>query len=698
MNKYRQKLHFKVYPENFFSKRFIDSGVFNNYTKTQLLVSLTPHEEKNECKFIFERHRRKKNNIQYEIRIKLYGYNKTRMRVSTDCYKKIVVREDETFDIIPDTMIFEECEEYDNYILVIEVIPQAFLQCLDSNYGYANPADPLLSTDSQNHFEAGRLKLKEEMLMSLSLYCWFQTDVVTIPFRERAQAHTFVLANLQKKIFKLEVKEGTEFEFRVEGFSDMKYSIAVSKVLKYLGKENEEEDLDSDNFISRNRVAQPKANVLTMHLDPGQYFLHLFESETNSTDNEETESSKIKKKYFKKDNKHYIIDIFAFNSNYMDRYNSSIERLETKQEQIINQNGILSKSKCLDRTYFNVNVVQKFGLNYTEKLRGQWSPSLNQGPGKFDLKILQSFHRNPGFIILLESDCQIKISVTPKDLEDPKCVYKLCVFELDKKFQPETVFEPDYFTLNKPFKSQIFYLSKNVNGYLILLVPKFKEFTSEFDLIIKSDNTLGNIKPIESGICHFPWRKEFPCEVKDYQGGTLKYPSFFLNRSFVFLINERANVKKEEIYIEVSSKDDQDMHLGVYVVPLQSPEQLFKLSMKDMGSVKMNNMFLPKINTFHFMAKPGYYMVIPTSYVPVKSVQPLQLSLKFFCSSQFTLSRNQEFRLKEVFWKKIREDSTRRFKVKINDKKMGLMLVLLGRKSQSHTRQVIDLTIGKVFA
>lgn len=111
MNKYRPKLHFEVYPENHFADSYLDSSIFNQYTKTQLLISPTPHEEKNECRFIFERHRRWKRNINYEIRIKLHGHNRIRMRTLSDCFQKITIREDESFDIIPNTMIFEECED-----------------------------------------------------------------------------------------------------------------------------------------------------------------------------------------------------------------------------------------------------------------------------------------------------------------------------------------------------------------------------------------------------------------------------------------------------------------------------------------------------------------------------------------------------------------------------------------------------------
>ena len=74
-------------------------------------------------------------------------------------------------------------------------------------------------------------------------------------------------------------------------------------------------------------------------------------------------------------------------------------------------------------------------------------------------------------------DCQLELSVSPLKPEDPKSVYKVCVFEPEDNLDPEPIFEPESFTISKPFKSDIFNLSRNKNGYLILLVPKFTNYT-----------------------------------------------------------------------------------------------------------------------------------------------------------------------------------------------------------------------------
>lgn len=60
--------------------------------------------------------------------------------------------------------------------------------------------------------------MKEDMLVSMSLCCWFETEVLPIPFRERAQTHSFLLSSLTNVLYKLEVFELTEFEFQIEGF------------------------------------------------------------------------------------------------------------------------------------------------------------------------------------------------------------------------------------------------------------------------------------------------------------------------------------------------------------------------------------------------------------------------------------------------------------------------------------------------
>jgi hypothetical protein len=692
MNKYRRRLHFSLSPENFFEEHFIDSSIFNNYQKTQLMISLSPHNEKNECKFIFERHRQEKSFVNYEIRIRLYGYNRTRMRASTDCYKEIRIREDQVFDVIPDTMIFEECEDFDNYIMLIEVIPQAFLQNLDPAYDYKNQKDPLMSKDSIEYFNKGKLKVKEDLLMSLSLYCWFETEIVPIPFRELAQIKTFILPDIKTRILKLEILEETEIELRVEGFEGFKYGIGITQILKNFGNKENTTPLDSETYLSRNRTPREIANILTVQLEEGHYFIHIFETEIKNKEKDKNEFNMIKDKYLKKSKKHYKIQLFAFNSTFQDNYNSSIERIEKAPEEILNLSGVLIKSKHIEQSYFKADIIQKFGLSYSQNIKGYWSPEINRNINKYEFDSLQSFHRNPGYVITLDKDSQISFFIEPSALNDPKCLYKFCLYEIQDNYEPKPILEMNNF-INNEFNSDIFYLVRNKNGYLVLLVPRYKSFSSDFKMTIKSDHKIYNIRSNLSGFCQLPWTKEYKGTVKSYQGGTLLAHSFFMNKCFVFLINQQEDSKTEDLFIEIES-ENKDNSLGFYVIPIKSPEQLFKMQPNQLANAKLNKVFLPEFNSLYMKVKPGYHMVIPTTHQPFKDDQFLDYSLKIFCSGQFTLSRNQEFGLKQILSRKIRNQKDKKFKIQIKNNKVGVMIVVKGADGYLDL-QVIDMIIGK---
>lgn len=698
MNKYRRRLHFDLSPENYFADDFIDSTIFNNYRKKQLMVSLSAHSSKNECKFIFERHRQNKTSVHYEIRIRLFGYNLTRMRAATDCYKEARIREDQGFDIISDTMIFEECDDFDNYILVIEAIPQAFLQNLRDDYDYAQPEDPLLSPDSQDYFDRGKLKVKEDLLMSLSLYCWYETEIVPIPFRELAQTKAFVLGQLENMIIKLSVLHQTEFELRVDGFFGFKYAIGITTVLRCFGSDGRPTHFtDSEQFLSRNRIPRAKANILTVQLDAGDYFLHFFESPSidhSTEDPQDQEYKAVCDKYFFKRAKHCKVQIFAFNQNYSESFAASVERIRNAPESVENLSRILVKSRCLEQMFFEASVIQKFGLSHTQRLVGHWLPAVNKEPVKFDLTGFQNYHRNPGYVVSLDTDSQLVFSVKPKRTKNPKCVYKLCIFEISDNFDSKSVHEPEQFTAQTNYETNVFFLPKNRNGYLVLLVPRFVDYSGEFELTIKADHPLANIMPNSSGICKLPWTKQFVGTVNDYQGGTRKFHSFFLNKHFIFSIDKRPKVDSEDLYLEILS-DNPKKNLGALIIPVESEEQLFRKGLEDVSIAKVNKVFLSEFNTLHMKAHPGLYLVVPTTFTPMPKGESLNYTLKVFSSAQFSLKVERDFELQQVIKRELRQNQRVKYKMSIEDQQADVVLVIKGVESGKSELQVIDLVLGK---
>lgn len=700
VNKYREKLHLKINPEDFGDTHYVDLGVFNLYRKSQILLSLSPHDKRNECKFIFERHRRRSNPVKYEIRIKLFGFNQTRMRIATDCFKTIVVREDLHFDIISESMIFEELNNYDNYVLLVEMVPQAFLQILDRDYGYSNPKDPLMSVESQQKMRSGKLNFKEDLLMSISLYSSYETKLAAIPFRELVQKSLFEFSRVDDILVKLTILRETEIEIRVEGRPDKQYCIGISKPERKFGQKGDNSEPNQNIFLSKNLESNIRASILTVMLPPGDYFLHFFEIELvrkSVTSQSALSKSNVSVSSRKANTSlKYRIEILGFSEDLFESYPKSVEKLAVRPEKRSESRGAVHKSKCSGRVFFEADFLRKFDLPHSQTVSGSWDPRTNKGTTRFKSPILQNFHYNPGFVISLSSDSQVAFNVHPLDLQEEKCIYKVILFELEDNLGVVSISEPESYSNCSDYESEVFYLTKNKNGYLIVLVPKFERLNGDFQIVIQSDKPLANIKSNQSGICSFAWKKNLIGQVKNYQGGNPKTYSFFLNKNFTISISQRPNSQTEELFVEVFVENYSKKYIGLYLLPLAHKSELLEMTFEELNSAYFTNNFLPECNSLFVRLKPGKYMIIPTTFDTLKEIYALNYRFKIHCTSQFTCKPSPDFDLQQIIREEIREKREARFIMSVKQGPVSAMCIIKSLKHVSQM-QMIDFILGGFF-
>lgn len=311
---YRKNLHFTITPEPISSESLFDNSLFNNYKKMQVLISLSPHSEPNETRIILEKHRADKNGVQYEIRYNLYAFNRHRVSLPTECFKTLEVREDQESDVINDTMIFEQNSVQDNYILTIEAIPLAHLGSVFSSdkvdlshsalvdaedqlpvYEYYNVDDPLTKKKPKSgkdfvDCDVDELGVTEHfpepIVMSLSIFAYYETEILEIPFKEVTQVFHMFIGGVQNQKFKLKMLESCDLEIRVEGGIESQFAIKVSKFSKYrnsyrdaaMGSMSQTRNV----YLAQNQKSRRKANNLRFRAKEGT-FLVLFEEKTAKT-------------------------------------------------------------------------------------------------------------------------------------------------------------------------------------------------------------------------------------------------------------------------------------------------------------------------------------------------------------------------------------------------------------------------------
>ena len=698
INKFRKKIHFSICPESYISENYSECSVFNFYKKTQILFSLDPHNEKNECRFIFERHRKDKNDVLYEIRINLYGYNKSRMFVETECYKSLKIREDENFEIISDTMIFEECMDYDNYIICVEAVPLAFLQHLSPTYGYSNQSDPLMNSESRNYFINGNLKLRDDQIMTMNVFGWFNFDMVTIPFREMVQTCHCTFLNMKDLILKLEVLESCEVEIRIENDLSQKFGIEISSKYEYnMDDDRNELEESTTEFIAKNQILRQRANIINVQLEKGKYFLNFIIKECDPNINKTKEELHlINKVFFKKKNyKGTKIFINAYNDNYFDNFEASILKIDQTKPEIEKVNDkIIKETKKIEKDYFSLNIIKKFDLQYSKILKGKLTVENNYGERKFDIKSIQNVHYNPGYILSLRNDTQIQIEMNLSNPSKDQIMYKICIYKIKDDLKMQSIMCSDYYITEEFFKSKIYFLQKNKNGYLILLIPRFSDFYCDISMTVKSDIKITKISSNSKGICSFPWLKEINGSINHYQGGLLKKVTFLLNQNYIVKIGETISKDKQDLFVEIRCLNSKEIHVGVYLIHLKSPIDLISMSRLTLESASMNKIFLSEFNSKYFKVVPGYYMIVPTSFENMKTEPKLNYKMKIYSSSECSLIKDSFFNFGQELVREIKETKRKTLILDINETDSDILLVIELIYISKEESQIVNFILG----
>jgi gamma-glutamylcyclotransferase (GGCT)/AIG2-like uncharacterized protein YtfP len=711
INQCRRTIHFELFPEPISSASIFDNSLFNNFKKVQILISLSPHSEPNETRLLFEKHRKEVNGILYEIRYNLYAFNKYRLFFPTECFKTFEVREDEVNDVINDTMIFEQNNVQDNYILTIEAIPLAHLNSLfPDNYQYRNPQDPLcnIKAPKQNSKcidcsvnDFGVLeRWSDPIMMSLSIYAWYETEIVEIPFQEVTQFLRMTVSDLSKKKFKLNILEPCDLEIRVEGSIDEKYAIKISKFFKYKNSyvNMRSNGYSSNNFnqtknvyLANNSVFRKKANSLFFKGKKGSFQV-LFDKRAIGSKNNgfEPELEEILDYIYQDQQSDKItITIIAYSNELHSSYKASYSKIKEAPPYKQNFTEYKLESRTVGTEKFKFELPKKGGLVFTRELKGEWNEQNNFGDNKFNIQTFQKFHQNPGYVVTIKDDCQVQVKVEIDNKNSEKCLYKLNIFEIKDNYNLENILDYDDYITASTLTTNVLFLSKNKNGYLFLLFASFQDFFSSFKMTITSDIELESYKDSSKGICRLPWVEDFTGSIEPFAGGWIKMHNFLFNQSFIIIVGNSMENIKEELFIELSSSDKQQ-HIGVSVINLSSIKTLVEINDDDMNKVKTNQAFLAELNSFYLKVPQGIYMIIPTSYEPLENTERIVYDLKIFCSIGFKFKKINSFNPLQNFSKSISMVDQVILNLDMVKETVDLMVVIESIDMEDDSNQYLD--------
>ena len=708
-------IHFNVSPQPISSESIFDNSLFNNYKKVQILISLSPHNEPNETRLILEKHKVKHQNILYEIRYNLYAFNRHRILLPSECFKTLEVREDESNDVINDTMIFEQNNIQDNYILTIEAIPLGHLRSVFPNeYDYQNPDDDICKIRAPRQGKkfidcdvddfGVPERWPEEIVMSLNIFAWYETEIMEIPFKEVTQIFKMSLTELKDQKFKLKIMKACDIEIRIEGGVQYKFAVKISKFSRYRNSyRDEKEGINGVNqtkniYLVQNNVPRRKANSLRFKAKEGTFLVNFGKMLCGSKDNgyEQEIEMKLKELYQHQNQESVMITIMSYGQELHKTYKQSMNNIKNSTPYRNKTKTHKIESRHYKEEIFNFEMPQKGGLKFTKNLEWEWNATNNFGDNKFGILTYQKFHQNPGFLVTVNEDCQIQAEVIVDNYKHEKCGYKLNIFEISDNYELENILDYDEFRKEKKLTTDILFLSKNSNGYLFLMVAMYSEFRSKFSLTLQSDIEITTIKKNTAGICKLPWVEKFSGSIEPRTGGWIKMHNFLLNQSFIIIVGDGISTDLQKVFIELSSAN-KTQHIGVSIIPLSSLKSLCHVEESEIESVNTNPAFLAEMNAFYLQMPQGTYMIIPTSFEPLEPGERLDYQLKIFSSVGFKFKKMPSYKPRQEITQMITMVDQAIFQLEILEDNCEIMVVIESMDSENENVQVLDFIAGKYF-
>ena len=598
---YRKQLHlevpvkFQVKNSAFYNPKFR----FSRYG--QVILTISPHKDQSESRLVLEKHKNI-NNINYKIKYYLYHFYNNRMSVLETPLKEMEILESED-EILADIIVFDKNTNYENYILVFELIPE-------------------------NKKDYNNLSLDAKEVLSLFLYSFAEFDIVEIPFKKidcysKKMIHFPGLnlsnqsddADLVFPLFKFHINFFGFYEIRIEGNPNLFYGINIYKY------QNHVSSIKQRKYIKNSPFKNKGVCSLSFKLDIGDYIVQI---KVSNNDLDEDEDNYIENKEVIK--KHDIDVLFI----------SYSENLVKEFEKHLPPKNLFTISEL--KSKFTVSACSEGqNLKIHKKLKGNWNHLNNHGTARAKADCYQKFMKNPGFIIHPSeiTDCKFILQAN-KPMNNNKIPYlAISVIKILKDFKFKLILEENYL-LGYKYQSEELTIKPNIFGYLILCYNLSKEWEGSFEFTVLSDKKLKSIKDNNKGILKLHYEKQFKGFIRENSGGHLNVPNFLFNSAFILTIDPNNN-KETEIFIELIL-NSKDIPCSLYFYNNIPKMSLLDFNENELENAEYNPAFLYEINSLYKKLKPGHYFIIPSTLHPVKS----NISFKL------NISSNHKFKLNQV--------------------------------------------------
>lgn len=604
-----------------------DSESFRFQRTAQLLFMVHPHKDLSETRLVIEKHKLPLN-INYKIKYYLFSYAKSRVVIPVSPLREIEVYESQD-EVLSDVIIFDENNAHENYVIAIELVPE-------------NPAD--LTTLPENQSE----------VLTLSMYSFVEFDLIEMPFNA-VEEHELITYNMfghieksdskialplqVEALFKLTVPKNGQYEFRLEGERTTSYTISLFKFQNY-------RYAISQNTTHRETIeANTAKHSLCTFIEEGTYVLRIAGNileQPRASAIMKSRSGSIRGSFLfgRSDSKGEVTHTIPKHEVrvHFITYSETLTRTFETQTH--------GKSKTHNTSKLKIEpIVSSSGLNVKKTLTGSWNRQANFGATKAKVTCYQKFMKNPGFVLVVDEDTEVKFKLSPyKNDKIPLPFISMALYEIQDDFSFNPLIEDENYEQTNSLVTETVLLRPNLNGYLVICICMDHNHNGQFELEIRSQVALKSIRDTRGGILQLPFQDKVTGELLPMSGGHITTSSFLLNTGYIIHFNDYKK-GRDTLFAELVTSNQTDP-VSLYLIATDKV-RTHELTDLELANADYNSAFLYEVNSIYRSIDTNTYLILPSTLQTLN--KPLNYELKVQCSAKFKLTKMPEINFSESF-------------------------------------------------
>ncbi len=176
----------------------------------------------------------------------------------------------------------------------------------------------------------------------------------------------------------------------------------------------------------------------------------------------------------------------------------------------------------------------------------------------------QKFMKNPGFILNIEEETEVKFTLTAhKQNEVSEPYLAVSVLKIMNDFKFKFILEDNYLQ-GYSYQAEEITLQPSTNGYLVLCYNLLETWQGPFVLNIQSDKKIHGIRDNFKGILKLPHElKPITGTIAVNSGGHINNSSFLFNPTYQIIIEQSKSHMPFILFIELNC-DSKDVPCSLY--------------------------------------------------------------------------------------------------------------------------------------